>query len=82
MVKSGGTLQLDRNHNYHHQVQGQSGVSSLRWNDFMVMTDLTLGNQGVHVERIYFDDTWHDTSLPKLTDFYFTHIMPELLQKS
>ena len=60
----------------------QCGVSGLRWNDFMVMTDLTLGDQGVHVERIYFDDTWHDTSLPKLTDFYFKHIMPELLQKS
>ena len=48
----------------------------------MLMTDLTLGDQGVHVERIYFDETWHGTSLPKLTDFYFNHIMPALLQKS
>ena len=60
----------------------QCGVSGLRWNDFMLMTDLTLGDQGVHVERIYFDETWHGTSLPKLTDFYFNHIMPALLQKS
>ena len=39
----------------------------------MVMTDLTLGDQGVHAERIYFDDTWQDTSLPKVTNFYFKH---------
>ena len=48
----------------------------------MLMTDLTLGDQGVHVERIYFDETWHGTSPPKLTDVYFNHIMPALLQKS
>ena len=82
LIKNGDILQLDQKHHYHHQVQGQCGVSGLRWNDFMLMTDLNLGDQGVHVERIYFDKTWHGTSLPKLTDFYFNHIMPALLQKS
>ena len=82
LIKNGDILQLDRKHHYHHQVQRQCGVSGLRWNDFMLMTDLTLADQGVHVGRIYFDETWHGTSLPKLTDFYFNHIMPALLQKS
>ena len=62
LVKSGGTPHLDRNHHYHHHVQGQCGVSGLRWDDFMVMTDLTLGDQGVHVESIYFDDTFSSNS--------------------
>ena len=82
LIKNGEILQLDRKHYYYHQVQGQCGVSGLRWNDFILMTDLTLGDRGIHVERIYFDETWHRTSLPKLTDFYFNDIMPALLQKS
>ena len=82
LIKNGEILQLDHKHHYYHQVQGQCGVSGLRWNDFILMTDLTLGDQGIHVERIYFDESWHGTSLPKLTDFYFNHIMPALLQKS
>ena len=82
LIKNGEILQLDHKHHYYHQVQGHCGVSGLRWNDFILMTDLTLGDQGIHVERIYFDETWHGTSLPKLTDFYFNHIMPALLQKS
>lgn len=82
LLKNGEILELDPNHHYHKQVQGQCGVSGLRWNDFVLMTDLSLGDQGVHVERIYFDEKWHETSLPKLTDFYFTHIMPVLLRKS
>ena len=45
------------------------------------MTDLTLKDEGVHVERIYFDETCYDTSLPKLTEFYFSNMMPVLLQK-
>ena len=45
LIKNGDILQLDRKHHYLHQVQGQGGVSGLRWNDFMLMTDLTLGDQ-------------------------------------
>ena len=57
LTKCEGNLRLNANHLYHHQVQGQCGVSGLKRNDFMLMTD-----QGVHVEQIYFDETWHDTS--------------------
>lgn len=81
LIKHGEVLQLDRKHHYHHQLQGQCGISGLRLNVFILMTDLTLGDQGIHVERIYFDETWHGTSLPKLTGFYFNHIMPALQQK-
>ena len=82
LLKNGEILELDPNHHYHQQVQGQCGVSGLRWNVFALMTDLTLGDQGVHVERMYFEEKWHETSVPKLTDFYFTLIVPVLLRKS
>lgn len=72
LIKHSEILQLNRKHHYHHQLQGQCGISGLRWNDFILMTDLTLGDQGIHVERIYFDETWHGTSLTKLTGFYLT----------
>ena len=81
LTKCEGNLRLDANHLNHHQVKGQSGVSGLKWNDFVLMTDLTLKNQGVHVQRMYFYKTWHDTSMPKLTEFYFSNTMPALLQK-
>ena len=74
LTKCEGNLRLDANHLYHHRVQGQCGVSGSKWNDFVLMTGLTLKYQGVHVAQIYFDDTWHDPSLPKLTEFYFSNI--------
>ena len=51
------SLIVDANHLYRYQVQGQCRVSDLKWNDFVLMTDLTLKDQGVHVERIYM--AWH-----------------------
>ena len=81
LIKNEDILQLDPNHHYYHQVQDQCGVSGLKWNDFVLMTDLAFGDQGIHVERIYFDETWHETSLPILSNFYFSHILPALLQK-
>lgn len=65
LLKNGEILELALNHHYHQQVQGQCCVLGLRWNDFVLMTDLTFGDQGVHVQRIHFDEKWHETSLPK-----------------
>ena len=54
LTKCEGNLRLDASHLYHHQVKGQSGISGLKWNDLVY---LTLKDQGVHVQRIYFDKT-------------------------
>ena len=54
LLKNVEILELALNHHYHQQVQGQCGVSGLRWNDFVLMTDLTFSDQGVHVQRIHF----------------------------
>ena len=79
LVKQDDNLILIQNHCYYDQAQGQCAVSGLKWNDFVLMTDLELGDKGIHVQRIYFDESWHKSSLIKLTHFYFSKIMPTLV---
>lgn len=48
-----GHLQLDENHNYFYQVQGQEGVSGIEWFDFALLTDPCLGLKGLFLQRIF-----------------------------
>ena len=43
-----------------------------QWCDFVVMT------KNLHVERITADDEFERKIIPKLKDFYFTAVLPEL----
>ncbi len=81
LIKQNDSLILNPDHSYFHQVQGQCAVSGLKWNDFVLMTDLELGDEGIHIERIFFDENWHNSSLIKLTHFYFSQVMPTLLHR-
>ena len=81
LIKQNDSLILNPDHSYFHQVQGQCAVSGLKWNHFVLMTDLELGDEGIHIERIFFDENWHNSSLIKLTHFYFSQVMPTLLQR-
>ena len=74
-------LQLDEKHNYFYQVQGQEGVSGIEWFDFALLTDPHLGLNGLFVQRIYFKkDKWESEWLPKLTEFYFNHLLPVIVK--
>lgn len=78
-----GSLQLDENHHYFYQVQGQQGVSGMEWVDFALLTDPCLGLGGLHVQRIYFQKAkWESEWLPKLTEFYFNHLLPVICQST
>ena len=81
LVKESNKLRIDHKHNYYYQVQGQAAISGLEWVDFVVMTDLGLGDRGIFVQRIYADgEAWQSTLLPKLSKFYFLNILPELVK--
>ena len=69
-------LQLSKNHQYYHQVQLQLYVASdkAKWCDFCVFT-----LKGVCVERIEPDMFWQEQTVPQLDEYYFKHIIPELL---
>ena len=71
-----GKICLKRNHAYYHQVQLQLYVASdnCYWCDFCVYT-----TKDVAVERIYPDKHWVQNICPKLDEYYFDHILPELV---
>lgn len=73
----GDHLQLDENHNYFYRVQGQEGVSGIEWFDFALLTDPHIGLNGLFVQRIYFKKKKSESEWPpKLTEFYFNHLLP------
>ncbi|CAH3159018.1 unnamed protein product [Porites lobata] len=56
----GDHLQLDENHNYFYRVQ-----------------DPHIGLNGLFVQRIYFKKKKSESEWPpKLTEFYFNHLLP------
>ena len=71
-----GKIELKKNHGYYHQVQLQLYVASdlCKWCDFCVYT-----TKDVAVERLYPDQGWISNVLPKLEDYYFDHIIPEII---
>ena len=76
-----GHLQLKENHNYFYQVQCQEGVSGIKWFDFALLTDPCLGLNGLLVQRIHFEKIkWESEWLPKLTEFYFNHLLPGIIK--
>ena len=74
-----GKIHLKENHFYYHQVQLQLYVAatSCYWCDFCVYT-----TKDVRVERIYPDDNWMSHNCPKLDEYYFDHILPEIVTKT
>lgn len=58
-------LKLKRTHHYYYQVQGCMALTTTAWCDFVIWTP-----RGIHVH-------W-DAVKPKLHDFYFKAVLPEL----
>lgn len=67
------TYKLKEKHNYYYQVQCQMYCCNVDWCDFVVRT-----NKELHVERIQRDKHWWEQKLPKLKEFYFQALLPEL----
>ena len=65
---------LDRKHRYYTQVQGQLMITDQLFCDFFIWTPL------VHkVERIYPDVRFWETLEKKLTSFFVTNVLPEIM---
>ena len=67
------TYSLKQKHNYFYQVQCQMHCCDVNWCDFVVRTEKSL-----HVERIQRDKKWWEHQVPKLKEFYFRALLPEL----
>lgn len=66
---------------YYYQIQGQCAIANFAWVDLAIMTDPLLHDNGFFTQRIYFERIkWESEWLLKLTDIYFNHLLPEILQ--
>jgi len=65
---------LKKDHIYWHQVQGEMYFSQRKFCYFVVWT--AKNSAVIRIER---DDTWA-ANIPLLTQFYFNHIFPKVVE--
>ena len=70
------SIKLKKHHEIYYQIQGQMNIFDKDWCDIVIRrTD----PHDMHVERIQRDtQLWEKDMLPKLKQFYFKFILPEL----
>lgn len=68
-----GSLSLKRTHAYYYQVQATMYCTQRKWCDFVVRT-----SKDIHIERIHWSSEFWCAAFPKLREFYFTAVLPEL----
>ena len=80
LEKVNGKFCLKRDHDYYFQVQQQLFTHKRLYNDFVVCAFTGSTATFVH-ERIYPDKAHWEAQVPKLTTFWQTCILPEILGK-
>jgi len=68
-------LKLIEMHEYYHQIQGELYATDAPWCDFVVWTP-----KDMHIERIYPDETWRRTEIPRLISFFVESVLTVKLQ--
>ena len=77
-----GSLQLDNSHAYYYQIQTQLFVSNVEYCDFCVCTFVEDDeSKGLHIERIYKNETFWSDCISKAEQFFKTCLLPEILGK-
>ena len=71
-INKDGKLQLKKGHDHYYQLQCAMFCTNRHWCDLVVLT------KSLHIERIFADPNFTVKVLPKLKNFYFTAILPEL----
>ena len=75
-VNKKNEIELKRNHKFYFQIQGQLNINEMEFCDFVVRRT---NPYDFYVERIKRDSVlWTTKIVPKLSAFYFTHLLPEL----
>ena len=69
LTKSG---EMNTNHPYWHQVQGEMAATNLEWADFAIWTQKDL-----RILRIKKSNEWKIQQLPKLKEFYLNVLLPQ-----
>ena len=69
-------LNLKKDHPYYYQVQGQLGLTGLKWCDFVVFFQ-----KGLIIQRIKFDELFWKSMIEKLTKFYQQHVILKAIEQ-
>ena len=75
LIEQDGILQLNPNHDYHYQIQGQLMITGKRECDLVVYTKVDL-----KVVRIHEDKEFQHRMRAKLQSFFDAHFKPALLE--
>ena len=67
------SLSLKCTHSYYYQVQEALYCTQHTWCGFVLCTSTDL-----HIERLLWDPSFWSAVMPRLQEFYFTAILPEL----
>ncbi|EDO32490.1 predicted protein [Nematostella vectensis] len=70
-----GSIQLNTNHQYYHQVQWQLFGTDTAYCDFVVWTE-----EDLFCQRILPDEEFWNTNLPKAISFFKKGLLPEVLK--
>lgn len=74
-INSGGTVEVNTNHEYFFQIQGQLHVTNRQYCLFSVWTP-----KGLKIERVERDDDfWQTRMVNKLEMFYMNCVLPEII---
>ena len=74
LISNGDSLTLDKNHEYHYQVQAQIFICDIEYCDFVVWT-----TKDVHIQRILPDPTFWYKVVEKATRLFQTAVLPEIV---
>ena len=77
LTETDGKVELNREHDYYRQVQGQLFVTGAPFCDFVLYTKCD-----VHTERIFPDCDFQNKMMEKLASFYYRYALPRLQSKS
>ena len=62
------SFHLKSTYMYYHQIQGQMGITGLKWCDLIIYCE-----DDIHVERIKFDSDFFQKIKDKVDVFYFNY---------
>ena len=69
-----GIFRISKEHSYYNQVQMQLALTCQTWCDFVLYT-----SQGLIIDRVKFDPLYWEVLQKKILDFYFTYMLPEIV---
>ena len=76
LVRTNGRVDLDWNHNYYHQIQGQLHMTNRRKCTVILWT--TMQMVSVQVTR---SEEWGQENIPKLLTFYKERLLPHIIER-